>query len=183
MKSQITSDKSQTKSKFQFRKQNEMAQSGKPYDLEERTFLFAKEVAIFCRKLPTNLSNVEYEKQIIRSSGSVGANYIEANESLGKKDFFLSFVYLIIGILPDISITLLVPMYLNGGAAAAHYINSITLVDGRRYSGKFLIKTNSEVKRVVQIRISGRVVKKNYKTGKLLGFLQTMISRLRIFEI
>ena len=26
-------------------------------------------------------------KQVIRSSGSVGANYIEANESLGKKDF------------------------------------------------------------------------------------------------
>jgi four helix bundle protein len=28
-------------------------------------------------------------KQVIRSSGSVGANYIEANESLGKKDFAL----------------------------------------------------------------------------------------------
>jgi four helix bundle protein len=26
-------------------------------------------------------------KQVIRSSGSMGANYIEANESLGKKDF------------------------------------------------------------------------------------------------
>ncbi|MEK6552652.1 MAG: four helix bundle protein [Bacteroidota bacterium] len=31
--------------------------------------------------------NIEYSKQVIRSSSSVGANYREANESLGKKDF------------------------------------------------------------------------------------------------
>ena len=59
----------------------------KPYDLEERTFLFAKNVAIFCKKLPKMSSNTEYIKQVVRSSGSVGANYIEANEALGKKDF------------------------------------------------------------------------------------------------
>ena len=59
----------------------------KPYDLEERTFVFAKEVALFCRKLPPSVSNKEYSKQLVKSSGSVGANYIEANESLGKKDF------------------------------------------------------------------------------------------------
>lgn len=63
--------------------------NSKPYDLEERTHLFAKEVALFCKKLPNNLSNVEYSKQVIRSSGSVGANYIEANESLGKKDLLM----------------------------------------------------------------------------------------------
>jgi four helix bundle protein len=39
--------------------------------------------------VPKNISNIEYCKQIVRSSGSVGANYIEANESLGKKDFLL----------------------------------------------------------------------------------------------
>ncbi len=60
---------------------------GKRYDLEERTFAFAKSVAIFCNKLPRTASNIEYIKQVVRSSGSVGANYIEANESLGKKDF------------------------------------------------------------------------------------------------
>ena len=59
----------------------------KPYDLEERTFLFAKGVALFCKKLPLSLSNTEYSKQLVKASGSVGANYIEANESLGKKDF------------------------------------------------------------------------------------------------
>ena len=39
--------------------------------------------------MPKNISNIEYCKQIVRLSGSVGANYIEANESLGKKDFLL----------------------------------------------------------------------------------------------
>ena len=58
-------------------------------DLEERTFRFAKGVASFCKKLPKNLSNIEYIKQVIRSSGSTGSNFIEANDSLGKKDFLM----------------------------------------------------------------------------------------------
>lgn len=57
------------------------------YDLEERTFKFSKSVAIFCNKLPKTASNFEQSRQVIRSSGSIGANYIEANESLGDKDF------------------------------------------------------------------------------------------------
>jgi len=59
----------------------------KIYDLEERTFQFAKEVALFLKTLSNSPSNIEYGKQLIRSSASVGANYIEANEALGKKDF------------------------------------------------------------------------------------------------
>ncbi len=59
------------------------------YDLEERTFLFAKTVSRFVESVSKNISNTEYCKQVIRSSGSVGANYIEANESLGKKDFMM----------------------------------------------------------------------------------------------
>jgi len=59
------------------------------YDLEERTFQFAKAVSLFIKSLPKTISNVEYSKQVIRSSSSVGANYIEANESLGKKDFVM----------------------------------------------------------------------------------------------
>ncbi len=58
----------------------------KPYDLEERTFLFAKECRMYIQKLPKTISNIEDGKQLIRSSGSVGANYIEANEKLGEKD-------------------------------------------------------------------------------------------------
>ena len=59
----------------------------KIYDLEERTYQFAKQVALFCKRLPKIGSNIEYIKQVIRSSGSTGANYIEANESFSKKDF------------------------------------------------------------------------------------------------
>ncbi|MBM4167165.1 MAG: four helix bundle protein [Ignavibacteria bacterium] len=61
----------------------------KRYDLEERTLKFALDVALFCKKLPKTMTNAEYVKQLIRSSSSVGANYIEANESLSKKDFLM----------------------------------------------------------------------------------------------
>jgi four helix bundle protein len=57
------------------------------YDLEDRTLRFAKKTREFVKKLPKNLRNIEDGKQLIRSSGSVGANYREANESLSKKDF------------------------------------------------------------------------------------------------
>ncbi len=63
--------------------------SNKNYDLEERTYQFAKKVALFCQALPKNTVNFKYIDQVIRSSGSVGSNYIEANESLGKKDFLM----------------------------------------------------------------------------------------------
>jgi four helix bundle protein len=59
----------------------------KPYDLEERTYLFAKAVRAFVKQFPGTICNIEDVKQLVRSSGSVVANYIEANESLGKKDF------------------------------------------------------------------------------------------------
>ena len=61
----------------------------KTYDLEDRTFAFAKKVRAFVKKLPKTTANVEDGKQVIRSSGSVGSNYIEANESLSKKDFIM----------------------------------------------------------------------------------------------
>ena len=59
----------------------------KVYNLEERTYQFTRKVVDFCKKLPRTPSNVEYSRQVLRSAGSVGANYIEANESLSKKDF------------------------------------------------------------------------------------------------
>ncbi len=59
----------------------------KPYDLEIRTFEFAKAVRGVIRVLPYNVQNVEDGKQIIRSSGPVGANYIESNEHISQKDF------------------------------------------------------------------------------------------------
>lgn len=64
-----------------------VVKSAKQYDLEGRTLSFAKEVIAFVNALPKSIANIEISKQVIRSSGSVGANYIEANEALGKKDF------------------------------------------------------------------------------------------------
>ncbi|WP_243233773.1 four helix bundle protein [Flavobacterium pectinovorum] len=65
----------------------------KPYDLEERTFLFAKECRNYIKSLSKTTSNIEDGKQLIRSSGSVGANYIEANENLETKIWFLGSKY------------------------------------------------------------------------------------------
>lgn len=61
----------------------------KRYDLEDRTLMFAREVSRFLEGIPKTIGNLEYCKQLLRSSGSVGANYIEANESLGRKDFLM----------------------------------------------------------------------------------------------
>jgi len=69
--------------------QSTKSPKSKPYDLEERTLQYAKLVIQYCHKLPKTVTNLEIVKQLVRSAGSVGANYIEANESLGKKDFFL----------------------------------------------------------------------------------------------
>jgi four helix bundle protein len=64
-----------------------MGPGAKKYDLEERTFQFAKRVRVFVKLLPKTICNGEDVPQLVSASGSVGANYIEANESLGKKDF------------------------------------------------------------------------------------------------
>ena len=52
----------------------------KPFDLEERIYLFARDCRLYVKKLPKTISNMEDGKQLVRSSGSIGANYIEANK-------------------------------------------------------------------------------------------------------
>ena len=59
------------------------------YDLEDRTLRFASDVRAFVKLLPGTIANIEDTKQLVRASGSVGANYLEANEALGKKDFVM----------------------------------------------------------------------------------------------
>ena len=59
-----------------------------PRDLVERTFRFATEVRRFVNRLPKMLSNYEDSRQLVRSSGSVAAEYIESQEGLSRKDFF-----------------------------------------------------------------------------------------------
>ena len=63
--------------------------NNKVYNLEDRTYLFARECRFFIKALPKTLNNIEDGRQLIRASGSVGANYIEANEKLGDKDFLM----------------------------------------------------------------------------------------------
>ncbi len=63
--------------------------NSKQYDLEERTLKSAKDVIKLVRTLPRTIANIEIIKQLVRASGSVGANYIEANEALSKKDFVM----------------------------------------------------------------------------------------------
>jgi four helix bundle protein len=80
---QIRIPKSKTVAPVESNKEN------KPYDLEDRTFEFAKASRAFVKRLVRTMANIEDAKQFVRASGSVGANYIEANESVGKKDFVM----------------------------------------------------------------------------------------------
>jgi four helix bundle protein len=61
----------------------------KPRDLEDRTFLFAQRIRAFVKTLPRTLGNTEDIRQLVRASGSVAANWIEADEALSKKDFVM----------------------------------------------------------------------------------------------
>ena len=79
--------------KFEIRstKQKQMSENrnSKHYDLEDRTFEFARQVRTFIKALPKTLANTEDARQLIRASGSIGSNYIEANDALSKKDFIM----------------------------------------------------------------------------------------------
>ena len=57
------------------------------FDLERRTTEFAKAVIRLCRSLPINPINGRLTGQLVGACGSIGANYREANDALGKKDF------------------------------------------------------------------------------------------------
>ena len=69
--------------------QNTNSKPNHGYDLEERCLRFAQRGNAYVRALPRTVTNFENGKQLARSTGSVGANYIEANESLSKKDFIM----------------------------------------------------------------------------------------------
>lgn len=61
--------------------------SRQPFNLEERTLVFARSVIRFCKSLNHTVINRELISQLVRSSASIGANYREANECATKKDF------------------------------------------------------------------------------------------------
>jgi four helix bundle protein len=66
---------------------SKMEDGSKPRDLEDRTFEFAQSVRAFVKQLPRTVGNTEDIRQLVRASGSVAANWIEAHEALSKKDF------------------------------------------------------------------------------------------------
>jgi four helix bundle protein len=59
----------------------------KEFDLEKRTTEFGKSIIRLCKSLPANSMNDRLIGQLVGSAGSIGANYREANDALGKKDF------------------------------------------------------------------------------------------------
>jgi four helix bundle protein len=63
--------------------------NSKRYNLEDRTLNYAKGIIDLVNVVPNTLANTEIIKQLVRSAGSVGANYIDANGSLGKQDFIM----------------------------------------------------------------------------------------------
>lgn len=62
-------------------------EEAEPNGLEERTFRFARDVRIFVKTVPVTVSHREGIRQLVRSSGSVAANFIEAIEAVGPKDY------------------------------------------------------------------------------------------------
>ncbi|MGC6429425.1 MAG: four helix bundle protein [Jejuia sp.] len=62
------------------------SESSRTYNLEIRTFEFARDCRFLVKDLKLTISNIEDGKQLVKSSGSIGANYIESNEKLGDKD-------------------------------------------------------------------------------------------------
>ncbi len=59
----------------------------KTYNLEERTAAFAESTIDLARKVKISSLNRRIIDQLVGSSGSIGANYCEANEAESKKDF------------------------------------------------------------------------------------------------
>ena len=59
----------------------------KNYNLEERTAKFGELAIELCKNLEQNNVSAPLINQFIRSSTSIGANYMEANGASSKKDF------------------------------------------------------------------------------------------------
>jgi four helix bundle protein len=57
------------------------------YQLEERTFRFAKDTLLLCKSLKQDSISSPLISQIVRSCTSIGANYQEANGASSRKDF------------------------------------------------------------------------------------------------
>jgi len=64
-----------------------MTQCSGTYDLEERTAKFGEKVISFCGGTKQDAITKPLISQLVRSSTSVGANYMEANAASSRRDF------------------------------------------------------------------------------------------------
>jgi len=60
------------------------------YDLEERTARFGEAVIDFARTIPQNAVTNRIVNQLVGAGTSVGANYVEADDAVSKKEFLKS---------------------------------------------------------------------------------------------
>lgn len=63
------------------------AESGRRYDLEERTARFGEAIIAFARKIPVDAVSEPLISQLVRAGTSVGSNYCEADDAGSKKEF------------------------------------------------------------------------------------------------
>ena len=61
--------------------------AGRVYDLEERTARFGEVVIDFARTIPQNPVTSRIISQLVGAGTSVGANYVEADDAVSKKEF------------------------------------------------------------------------------------------------
>ena len=68
----------------------EQPEKNRVYDLEERTARFGEAVIDFAKIIPQNPITNRLISQLVGAGTSVGANYVEADDSVSKKDFLKS---------------------------------------------------------------------------------------------
>src|SRR4051794_28507083 len=64
--------------------------SKRVYDLEERTARFGEAGIDFARTIPQNAVTNRIVNQFVGAGTSVGANYVEADDAVSKKEFLKS---------------------------------------------------------------------------------------------
>ena len=74
---------------YAFREDPPKPGKARVYDLAERTATFAENIVRFARTLPEDVVTRPLISQVVRSGGSVGANYCEADDAVSKKEFRL----------------------------------------------------------------------------------------------
>jgi four helix bundle protein len=68
----------------------EEPEANRVYDLEERTARFGEAIIDFAKTIPQNPVTNRLITQLVAAGTSVGANYVEADDAVSKKEFLKS---------------------------------------------------------------------------------------------